>query len=68
MKYITVLDFEVGRVFQYKLPKRRPFEDIGYENYITNKGHNLSNCEWMAHDIAQVITAEDYREVVMNNK
>ena len=37
MNYITVLDFEVGKVFQYKLPKRRPFEDIGYENYITNK-------------------------------
>ena len=66
-KYITVLDFEVGRVFQYKLPKRRPFEDIGYENYITNKGHNLANCEWMVHDTAQVITRNDYREVIYTN-
>ena len=55
-KYITVLDFEVGKVFQYKLPKRRPFEDIGYENYITNKGHRLNNIEWMVHDSSEIIT------------
>ena len=54
--YITVLDFEVGRVFQYELPKKKPFEDIGYENYLTNKGHNLNNCEWMVHEKPQVIT------------
>ena len=54
-KYITVLDFEVGRVFQYKVKDR--FIDNGdYEEYITNKGHKLNNCEWMVHDIARVIT------------
>ena len=52
-KYITVLDFEVGRVFQYELPKKGA---IGYENYITNKGHNLTNCEWMVHDSNEIIT------------
>ena len=56
MKYITVLDFEIGRVFQYELPKRRPFEDINYENYITNKGHRLNNIEWMVHEEPRVIT------------
>ena len=56
MKYITVLDFEVGKVFQYELPKRRPFEDINYENYITNKGHRLNNIEWMVHDNNEIIT------------
>ena len=69
-KIITVLDFEVGRAFQYKVEalwvnmKAR----IDYEEYLTDKGHNLGNCEWMVHDIAQIITAEDYREVVMNSK
>ena len=72
-KYITVLDFEVGRVFQYKLkdfgddymfvdedmPTNEELEDI-----LTDIGHNLSNIEWMSHDIAQVITRNDYREVV----
>jgi len=55
MKYITVLDFEAGRVFQYELPEKKPFEDIGYENYLT-KGHNLKNCEWMVHKDPQIIT------------
>ena len=54
-KYITVLDFEVGRVFQYKIEDK--FIDNGdYEEYLTNKGHNLQNCEWMVHDISRVIT------------
>ena len=54
-KYITVLDFEVGRIFQYKLPKTQPFEDVGYEQFIVNKGHNLNNIEWMAHDIKEIV-------------
>ena len=72
-KYITVLDFEVGRVFQYNLnkfgddyifvdedtPTNEELEDI-----LIDIGHNLSNIEWMSHDIAQVITRNDYREVV----
>jgi len=56
MNYITILDFEAGRVFQYELPEKKPFEDINYENYLANKGHNLSNCEWMVHGNPQVIT------------
>ena len=56
MKYITVLDFEDGKVYQYELPKRQPFEDIGYEEYLTGLGHNLTNCEWMVHNSPEVIT------------
>ena len=56
MKYITVLDFEDGKVYQYELPKRRPFEDIGYEEYLTGLGHNLNNCEWMVHKNSEIIT------------
>ena len=52
MKYITVLDFEVGRVFQYKIESK----DDNYERFITDNGHRLNNCEWMVHDIARVIT------------
>ena len=51
MKYITVLDFEVGIVFQYKVKERDEFhaEDY-YEVIITQKGHRLNNCEWMVHE------------------
>ena len=66
MKYITVLDFEVGRVFQYKIesndfgPHLLEYYDNGdYEKFITDKGHNLSNCEWMIHDIAGIIKNND---------
>ena len=53
MKYITVLDFEIGRVFQYKA---WDFSDTDYEKYLTEEGHNLSNCEWMVHDNNEIIT------------
>jgi len=56
-KYITVLDFEVGRVLQYKV-KDLDFSD--YEKLLSDYGHNLSNCEWMVHDDNRVWT--DYSE------
>lgn len=51
-KYITVLDFEEGRVYQYKIVD---FSDFDYEEYLTEIGHNLSNCEWMVHDIKEIV-------------
>ena len=57
MNYITVLDFETGRVFQYEIEDK--FIDNGdYEEYLTNKGHNLQNCEWMVHKIAGIIKSK----------
>ena len=58
-KYITVLNFEMGRVFQYEFlehwEENEDSENI--EWYLTDvKGHNLSNCEWMTHENPQVIT------------
>jgi hypothetical protein len=52
MNYITVLDFEAGRVFQYKAIQ--PYLK-DYEEYLTNKGHNLQNCEWMIHENGDII-------------
>ena len=52
-KYITVLDFEIGRIFQYK---SKNFENSDeYEQFITDSGHNLSNCQWMIHDNGDII-------------
>ena len=64
-KYVTVLDFEIGRIFQYENlellkdgwnnNKKDDSENI--EWYLTTiKGHNLSNCEWMVHKNPQIIT------------
>ena len=70
--YITVLDFEIGRVFQYNIGFQ--VNKLGWnpdsescEDYLIDKGHNLGNCEWMIHDTAQVITKSDYRKVVFND-
>ena len=77
VKYITVLDFEIVRVFQYKIGvndvegseyfKEWNPDSESCEEFISNKGHNLSNCEWMVHETAQVITRNDYRDVVYTN-
>ena len=56
-KYITVLDFEIGRVFQYKIDilKEKVSDSDTYVRYLGDKGHNLTNCEWMVHEIAGII-------------
>lgn len=63
MKYITVLDFEIGKVFQYKIMSNGKLDTSAlsadgdyYEDYLTVKGHNLSNCEWMIHSDSEIIT------------
>ena len=66
-KYITVLDFEVGKVFQYKVMQkkiRKTFEGYDYEEFLFENGHNLTNCEWMVHDDNELIT--NYMQVVTN--
>ena len=55
MKYITVLDFEVSRVFQYKI-EDWDVDNESCEDFITKNGHRLSNCEWMVHENPQMIT------------
>jgi len=56
MKYITVLDFEIGRVFQYELEVLDNADNNTYERFLSDKGHNLTNCEWMVHDSNEIIT------------
>ena len=64
MKYITVLDFEAGRVFQYKVAEQDEFhaEDY-YEICITQKGHKLSNCQWMIHDDNRIVVQTPHGEM-----
>ena len=57
MKYITVLDFEDGKVYQYTLKVLYRNSDgvVDHEEYLTNKGHNMKNCEWMVHNNNEII-------------
>tara|TARA_R110002050_G_scaffold133765_2_gene256326 strand:+ start:838 stop:1074 length:237 start_codon:yes stop_codon:yes gene_type:complete len=70
-KYITVLDFEVGRVFQYE--NLEHFKDgwngndkddrENIEWYLTDiQGHRLSNIEWMLHDDKEIIEQNPHGE------
>tara|TARA_R110000744_G_scaffold341371_1_gene446608 strand:- start:39 stop:248 length:210 start_codon:yes stop_codon:yes gene_type:complete len=56
MKYITLLDFEIGKVFQYDIEVLDKSDEDVYERFLTNEGHNLSNCEWMIHKDSEIIT------------
>ena len=50
-KWITVLDYETARVYQYQVTINKHAEE-----YITFKGHRLSNVEWMEHQFHSIIT------------
>ena len=47
--YLFVLDFNTGRVHRYNIGKAEDWEEAGkyIEDFIIEKGHILSNCEWM---------------------
>ena len=47
MKYITIQDFEVAKVYQYKVDSNLETEQL--ENIITDFGFSLNNIEWMYH-------------------
>ena len=58
--YITVLDFEAGRVWQYNINtydcvnEEYPTTQL-IEDFLVGKGHNLKNCEWMTHSDETII-------------
>ena len=56
MKYLFVLDFGDGKVWRYTgwNPDNESIED-----FIIDKGHSLSNIEWMATDIGKLYTYMD---------
>ena len=61
MKYITVLDFEDGKVYQYEISAWGNSNDWNpdsesIEVYLSELGHNLTNCEWMIHRDNEIIT------------
>ena len=63
MKYITVLDFEDGKVYQYEISAWGNSNDWNpdsesIEDFLNSVGHNVNNCEWMVHSDHQVISRD----------
>lgn len=53
-KYITVLDYEQGDVFQYPITKWDMEKDV-IEALLKRLGHNTTNCKWMIHKNEPII-------------
>ena len=60
MKYITVLDFETGKVHQYEVMRQEGWnpDSESIEDFLNSVGHNVNNCEWMVHSDHQVISRD----------
>ena len=57
MKYITVLDFEIGRVYQYDMENTNYVRHKDAEKFLVEETpHKLGNIEWMIHENPQIIT------------
>ena len=68
-KYITVLDFEIGRVFQYDIGIKKNWnpEHESCVRFLSDVGHNLTSCEWMVHEDKRIMTNLDVtRELITN--
>ena len=72
-KYITVLDYSDGKIYQYE--NLEHFKDgwngndkvdgESIEWYLTEvKGHRLNDINWMAHNDSRIWT--DYSETITN--
>ena len=52
-KYITVLDYTSGRVYQYDTDEWNMEENV--EDFLAEQGHNTNDCHWMVHENYKVI-------------
>tara|TARA_Y100000817_G_scaffold115950_1_gene90894 strand:- start:173 stop:352 length:180 start_codon:yes stop_codon:yes gene_type:complete len=54
-KYITVLDYEQGDVFQYPIETKWDMEKDDVIEALLKLGHNITNCKWMIHKNKPII-------------
>ena len=52
-QYVFVLDYEIGYAYRYDV-WTNDAEKI--EDYLTDLGHNIGNCEWMLTRNKKIIT------------
>ena len=55
IKFVTVLDFDDRRVYQYAM-EDYSIEPYDVELFLVDKLHNLRNCEYMLHEKPEIIT------------
>ena len=47
--YLTVLDFNDGKVYQYRIKGVTADDHELTENFMMLEGHKVSDCQWMTH-------------------
>ena len=52
-KYITVLDYESGRVYQYHTSEWNM--EFPIEFFLEEQGHNSNDCHWMVHENHRIL-------------
>ena len=66
-KYLTVLDYELGKVFQYEIsswgnPRNWNPDSNSCEEFLSDKGHRLKDCSWMVHSEKHNLTQDWWDE------
>ena len=58
MNCITVLDFEIGKVFQYEVMRQEGWnpDSESIEDFLSSVGHRLKDCEWMVHSDSEIVS------------
>ena len=65
-KYIAVLDSEKGKVFQYELIEWFTSSVLA-EQFLDDKGHNMTNCQWMETNDRTIMFEWNMHRYDMNN-
>jgi len=47
--YLTVLDFNDDRVYQYRIKGVTADDSDLTENFMALEGHDINGCQWMTH-------------------
>ena len=60
--YLTVLDFETGKVIQYKINQDWNPDEEACEDFMFEQGHYVSNCQWMVHSCGDLYYGKNFNK------
>ena len=60
--YLTVLDFETGKVVQYKINLDCNPDEEAFEDFMFEQGHCVNNCQWMVHSCGGLYYGKNFKQ------
>ena len=61
--YLTVLDFETGKVVQYKISQDWNPDEEACVDCMFEQGHCVSNCQWMVHSCGDLYYGKNFNKI-----